>query len=325
MLCKRPQGLDQVKSISGILSGFGLCVVVLGVLFTMACLSSAATRPMPNLAMPTLGGVQFWRDEKIAGGWRLQCHVWTHHCRLLDRNNVRRAWGSFAGCDNAMWPIRTPPSQRGMVLLVHGIARGPGTFGNLPQRLREQGFDAVAISYPSTRGSLESHANQIKRIIRRMPYGRKVSFVTHSMGALVVREMNTGNQHWRQGMHVGRIVMIAPPNQGSAVAEFLKDNLLYRLLYGKAGQALVPSHVTKLAVPDVPFAIIAGGKGDGKGYNPWLPGDDDGTVSVEESQWAGAADSLVLPGLHGFIAKSDAVVPPVVAFLATGRFGDDDE
>ncbi len=36
--------------------------------------------------------------------------------------------------------------------------------------------------------------------------------------------------------------------------------------------------------PEYPFAIIAGGKKDGEGYNLLLPGDDDGIVRVAETE-----------------------------------------
>ncbi|MGI9260478.1 MAG: alpha/beta hydrolase, partial [Woeseiaceae bacterium] len=56
------------------------------------------------------------------------------------------------------------------------------------------------------------------------------------------------------------------------------------------------------------------------GYNPLVPGDDDGTVAVAETRLEGAQDFMVLPGLHGFIARSHEIEQPVLNFLTTGRF-----
>jgi pimeloyl-ACP methyl ester carboxylesterase len=215
------------------------------------------------------------------------------------------------------------PSSRHLVLLVHGIARVPGTFGGLPKRLRDEGYEAWAISYPSTRGTIADHARQLEYLLTNMEGVDQVSFVTHSMGAIVVRQLLGGDGTWKAHIKPGRVVMIAPPSQGSAVAAFLKDSPAHAAVYGKAGQQLVPWFAVTFPAPKVPFAIIAGGKGDGEGYNPLLPGDDDGTVTVAETKLDGAADFIVLPGIHGFIARSGTVDGPVIRFLASGKFGDD--
>ncbi len=50
-------------------------------------------RQPPNLPAKTLGGTQFWSDVLVQRDWRIQRNAWTGHCRLLDGQNVRRAWG----------------------------------------------------------------------------------------------------------------------------------------------------------------------------------------------------------------------------------------
>ena len=100
---------------------------------------------------------------------------------------------------------------------------------------------------------------------------------------------------------VGRIVMLGPPNQGSAMAHLLQDNRVFRLIAGSTGtdlgaewQQLQESLIT----PRFEFAIIAGGKSDEQGYNPLLTGDDDLIVRVEETKLSGAADFAVIPSVH---------------------------
>jgi hypothetical protein len=319
MLNRRPHRLDRVEPLSGLWRGLVLVALVLASLFTMAVLPAAAQPALPNIQLPTLGGTQVWRDEMVRAGWRVQRHHFTGHCRVLDDNHLRRAWGGCTAMYAELKRTAPRPKSRHVVLLVHGIARGPGTFGELPRALRAAGYDAAAISYPSTRAGLEDHARQLKQLILRLGDAERVSFVTHSMGGLVVRKA-LEDQSWQTVIKPGRLVMVAPPNRGSAVARFLKDNPAYLALYGPAGQQLVPDAVTQIAVPDIPFAIIAGGKGDGAGYNPLLPGDDDGTVSVAETRLAGAKDFKVLPRLHGIIARSLLVAPHVARFLKSGKF-----
>ena len=40
---------------------------------------------------------------------------------------------------------------------------------------------------------------------------------------------------------------------------------------GPAGLQLTPDWVNKLPIPDIEFGIIAGGTGDNRGFNPFLP------------------------------------------------------
>ena len=63
----------------------------------------------------------------------------------------------------------------------------------------------------------------------------------------------------------------------------------------------------KLATPHFEFGILAGGKGDGRGYNPLIPGDDDAVVTVESTRLAGARDFRVLPVLHSFFMNDKRV------------------
>ncbi|WP_337660265.1 esterase/lipase family protein [Anderseniella sp. Alg231-50] len=295
-------------------------LVLLGLVFTGG-LSGQARAENPNFALPTLGGTQLWADEHLRGGWRIQRHAWSGHYRLLDEQDVRRAWGSYADCLIRLNDhTSAAPQARHLVLLVHGIARGPATFGDLPGKLRKSGFEARAISYPSTRGSIDDHAAQLERLLQRVQNVDEVSFVTHSMGGIVVRRLLARNGAWKSTLVSGRLVMIAPPNQGSLIAQALQPAWPYKLLYGTAGQQLTPAQAAGFSVPDIPFGIIAGGLGTPEGYNPLVPGDDDGTVAVAETRLEGAQDFMVLPGLHGFIARSHGVEQSVLNFLTTGRF-----
>lgn len=51
---------------------------------------------MPNFKFPTLGGELLWNDMAECDGWRVQRNSFTGHCRILDRNDVRQAWGAEA-------------------------------------------------------------------------------------------------------------------------------------------------------------------------------------------------------------------------------------
>lgn len=48
---------------------------------------------MPNLPTPTMGGPVFWTDVANISGWRLQRNWVFGNCRILDPDDIRRAWG----------------------------------------------------------------------------------------------------------------------------------------------------------------------------------------------------------------------------------------
>ena len=76
----------------------------------------------------------------------------------------------------------------------------------------------------------------------------------------------------------------------------------------------------KLATPKFEFGMLAGGKGDGKGYNPLIPGDDDAVITVESTRLAGARDFRVLPVMHTFFMNDKRVQELTVRFLEHGHF-----
>ncbi len=48
---------------------------------------------MPTIQMKTMGGKVFWRNLANVNGWRLQKNIIVGTCRILDPDDVRRAWG----------------------------------------------------------------------------------------------------------------------------------------------------------------------------------------------------------------------------------------
>ena len=57
---------------------------------------------MPNIPLKTMGGEVFWNTIVECNGWKLQQNMFTHHARILDNDDVRRAWGTINGMQKAM-------------------------------------------------------------------------------------------------------------------------------------------------------------------------------------------------------------------------------
>ena len=148
---------------------------------------------MPNVPSQTLGGQQWWGDEMCFHGWRIQRHVLTSHCRLLDDTNRRRAWGTYEYCQARLIEMRDkqglPPMQGKVVILLHGMFRTRASMHKLADYLESQGdFAVLRVSYPSTRASLDEHAQALATIIAGLgPQVTEIDLVAHSLGNLVVR------------------------------------------------------------------------------------------------------------------------------------------
>jgi hypothetical protein len=122
------------------------------------------------------------------------------------------------------------------------------------------------------------------------------------------------------------MVMLGAPNQGSELARLASRVWLLTALSDGAARELVVDWARvapDLAVPPCSFGIIAGGRGDGRGFSTLLEGDDDAVVRVDETRLDGADDFLVVPVHHAAMMRHPAVQRATVSFLTHGRFAAD--
>ncbi|MFN0052174.1 MAG: esterase/lipase family protein [Planctomycetales bacterium] len=283
-----------------------------------------------SLLAKTLGGRQFWADVEFFHSWRIQQHVQTRHYRLLDGDDYRHVSGTRAECHQALQQIRTerklPPMSGEAVILIHGLVRSSKSMGKLQQRLdlEEEGMQTFSFGYPSTQIDIPRAAEYLHSAIESLEGIERIHFVVHSMGGLVVRAYLAEHSDPR----IGRLVMIATPNQGADLADRFQKVGWFRALAGPAGQQLTrgaDGFIAGLPTPAIEFGVIAGGRGNNRGYNPLIPGDDDGTVSVECTRLEGARDFVVLDHLHTFLITAPQTREYTVRFLKEGRFRDDAE
>ena len=121
-----------------------------------------------------------------------------------------------------------------------------------------------------------------------------------------------------------RFVMIGPPNNGCEIAEELYHHRIFRWAYGeRAIRQLFASDKAfheECGIPPIEFGIIAGGKGDVKGFYSGLGHDNDGTVTVASTRLQGARDFIILPHTHMGLLISKQVSRQVEHFLQEGNF-----
>jgi pimeloyl-ACP methyl ester carboxylesterase len=192
----------------------------------------------------------------------------------------------------------------------------------LERILRAAGYATLNVTYRSRRRSLAELVDDLAPRVRSFTadLDGPLHFVTHSMGGLVARAYLARHRPER----LGRIVMLAPPNAGSELADLLHRNLLYRLWFGPAGAQLVTARdatlVGLLGAIDYDLGVIAGTRSLYPLSSLLLPRPNDGRVSVAATRVEGMADHLTLPVSHPLIVRDRIAIQQTLAFLQNGRF-----
>ena len=151
--------------------------------------------------------------------------------------------------------------------------------------------------------------------------GGRVDVVTHSMGGIVLRAAVALGVVPAEALH--RVVMLAPPNQGSALADRLRDFLVYRLATGPAGQQIGTDDESvprRLPAPPFELGVIAGRRSNNPLFGRVLGTESDGKVTVASAQVDGMRELVVVDRAHTFIMWAPDVLAHIFSFLEHGRF-----
>lgn len=213
--------------------------------------------------------------------------------------------------------------QSPQVVLLHGLARSASSMEKMEKALMANGYAVCSIDYPSRKHSI--HELLKAYIIPSMEKcsidtSRKVNFVTHSMGGIMVRYLASQKSSYK----FGRVVMLAPPNHGSEVVDKLGNMWAYKALNGPAGAELGTDTLSmpiKLGPVAFECGVIAGNRSINLILSMLIPGDDDGKVSIENAKIEGMKEFLVVPATHPLIMKNDEVIKCTIHFLKYGVFG----
>lgn len=206
------------------------------------------------------------------------------------------------------------------VVLLHGLARTSRAMEDMEEALSEEGYRVANVSYPSRDYPIEELAPlAIEDGIERCGDAARMHFVTHSLGGILVRYYYA--DHSVEGL--GRVVMLAPPNQGSKAADSLRNVPGFDWINGPAGSQLgkgEDSIPLSLGPPEFEFAVIAGNRSIDPITSAVLDNPDDGKVSVEDTKLEGMSDFRVVEVSHAYIMQDDEVIELVTRFLETGNF-----
>ena len=216
----------------------------------------------------------------------------------------------------------TTAESNDCVVLLHGLNRSYRAMEKMAGGLQDAGFTTANVDYPSQTATVEDLARlAVNEGLEkcREANADKIHFVTHSLGGILLRYHQSQNPI----PELSRVVMLAPPNQGSEIIDITRDWPTFELFSGEAGLQLgtdknsVPS---KLGPVDFELGVIAGTGTMNPIFSAMLPNPNDGKVSVESTRVSGMNDFLVVDNNHHAITSNDVVIKNTSAFLQTGRF-----
>ena len=193
------------------------------------------------------------------------------------------------------------------VVVVHGIASRRFDMYMISRRLRNFGYDVINWGYPSTRKTIAYHGTQMReRLHAAAESGREnLHIVAHSMGCIVSRCALADADQIPEKF--SRLVMLAPPNQGSFVARNLTPWLGW-----------YSTTLTELSDDDDSFV----------NQLPPLSGVEFGVMAAERDRviersktlLPGMADFTIVNTGHGIMPWNHQVAKLTHKFLLTGRF-----
>ena len=211
------------------------------------------------------------------------------------------------------------------VVLLHGLARTSVSMSKMERALAEEGYHTANIDYPSRYYTVEQLApmaiGEGLQICRSNDELARIHFVTHSLGGILVRQyLSTGDIP-----ELGRVVMLGPPNQGSAAVDKLDGVPGFDWLNGPAGQQLGKGEQSvplKLGPATFELGVIAANRSIDPVTSAVLENPDDGRVSVEDTKLEGMTDFVVVKHSHAFMMRMRHPIELTILFLETGSFAD---
>jgi len=211
-----------------------------------------------------------------------------------------------------------------LLVLVHGLKRTRASMRPAALMARRRGYAVCNWGYSSARRGIHGHADALRRDLDALPPlgDRRIHFLTHSLGGIIVRALIT----FGPPPNLGRVVMLGPPNAGNEIAPHLRHTRIFRPILGPAGLELgTGAESVPRPLPEATFelGVIAGVRRRPALFGRWIGTPNDGLVSVSATRLVGMRDHLIVHGGHGFLPWNPRALSQAFTFLATGHFARD--
>lgn len=211
-----------------------------------------------------------------------------------------------ATIDEWGWGDDHPDAERDeMVVLVHGLGRTPFAMKLLERTLQDEGYRVYNWGYSSYCCTVEELGVELAWDLQQMEGVRpeRIHFVGHSLGNIIIRQA-LGHA---PPSEPGRVVMLAPPNQGSETADRYSSLFGWMLVPLEDLQTGDEGVVQELyQIEDREVGIIAGER--------------DGKVDVDNTKLETQDDHEVVETFHTWMMNRSEVQELILDFLRYGEF-----
>jgi pimeloyl-ACP methyl ester carboxylesterase len=210
------------------------------------------------------------------------------------------------------------------VCVIHGFGSNAWVMSGLVRELERNGYEVTNWGYASVSRSIPELGELLYREIRERADIDAISFVTHSMGGLIVRSMYSHARGDPEFPPFGRIVMLSPPNRGAQIADFFSQSKLLCWALGpnlenmRTDSASLANQLPDLEELDV--GIVMGVRYDADGWNMFIEGDDDGFLTPDKARLGTEDDFITVRENHFFMPQNADVHRYILRFLQNGHF-----
>ena len=192
--------------------------------------------------------------------------------------------------------------NRDTIVVVHGFGGKRIWMVPLVARLRKS-YRVINWGYNSFYGSIARHADRLAETLLDQSRASRIHIVAHSMGSIVVRAAIENDSV----DNLGRIVLLAPPNQGTPIA---------RLASPVLGAICKP--ISELSSSSDSFVNSLS---PSIGYSTGIvAGKYDVLVTPRYTNLANVDDYVVTSATHNSLLLSKTTATLAMQFLETGRF-----
>jgi len=194
------------------------------------------------------------------------------------------------------------------IVFIHGLSRSSRSFRKMQKYFKNMGYAIVNVDYSSMGHNIEEISELIVKpqiINASIAAFKKVHFVTHSMGGIILRAIL--GKYIQEFKNLGNVVQLAPPNQGSKRAD--RAGWIAKIVYSEVLKDLeTGSRGICHKLPSVNFHLGV------------IASNIDGKVKPEEAWIDGMADSFMTRRFHTFIMRAPEVIEATHNFITTGKF-----
>ena len=209
-----------------------------------------------------------------------------------------------------------------VIILVHGYNKSDSDMKFLKYNFEKLGYVTFTETLPLLFSSVEKCVDifriKVEEILKSKEKYKKVHFVGHSMGGIIIRKFLEKNIV----ENIGRCILIATPNKGMKLSDFAEKNVK---LFGKIFKPIYDTTTYRLKIekplnnPNPEIGVLAGGKNN-LILGLLLSKESDGRVEIEETKFNEMKEFMVLNYGHKEIHHKPDTVIFADNFLQKGTF-----